>query len=189
MNVYDIIIGIVLLLAIIEGWRRGIITQLCTLAGILIGVWAAFRFSNRVGTWIGYEQLSPTVSFIVLFIVAVLIALLVGWLMRKVIDAAGLGIWNRLGGVVVSIVVNCLILNLALNLFFTIDRQIDNKGTTKAEQSLLLAPLQKFSSTVMPYLTSIGEFAIDQGKNLFNNHSDDGDSDSSDKSDDSIHSI
>ena len=38
MSVIDLIVGLLMLWAVFNGWRQGLILQLCSLAGIVLGV-------------------------------------------------------------------------------------------------------------------------------------------------------
>jgi len=39
MSVIDLIVGLLMLWAVFNGWRQGLILQLCSLAGIVLGAW------------------------------------------------------------------------------------------------------------------------------------------------------
>ena len=41
MNTLDLIVCLVLALAVWNGWRQGFVVQICSLAGILAGIWIA----------------------------------------------------------------------------------------------------------------------------------------------------
>ena len=41
MNAVDLIVCLVLALAVWNGWRQGFILQVCSLAGIVAGIWLA----------------------------------------------------------------------------------------------------------------------------------------------------
>ena len=43
MSVIDLIVGLLMLWAVFNGWRQGLILQLCSLAGIVLGGWLGIR--------------------------------------------------------------------------------------------------------------------------------------------------
>ena len=61
MATLDIILLICFLPGIIRGISKGFLEQALALAGVVLSVWAAFRFSGLVATWLKpYADLSET---------------------------------------------------------------------------------------------------------------------------------
>ena len=46
MNYIDIILGILLLLSAIGGFKKGLIVELASLAALILGIWGAIEFYN-----------------------------------------------------------------------------------------------------------------------------------------------
>jgi membrane protein required for colicin V production len=46
MNYIDIIIGIVLIVSAISGFRKGLIVEVASLAALILGIWGAIHFSG-----------------------------------------------------------------------------------------------------------------------------------------------
>ena len=59
MNTIDLIVCLILALAVWNGWRQGFVMQICSLAGIVAGIWLASRYGVYVGEWL---KLDETVS-------------------------------------------------------------------------------------------------------------------------------
>ena len=59
MNSIDLIVCLVVVLAVWNGWRQGFIVQICSLAGIVAGIWLAARFGSVVGGWL---RLDPEIA-------------------------------------------------------------------------------------------------------------------------------
>ena len=57
MNTLDLIVCLVLALAVWNGWRQGFVVQICSLAGIVAGIWIAARFGAQVGGWLRLKYL------------------------------------------------------------------------------------------------------------------------------------
>ena len=97
MNTLDIILLVLLLIAAVAGWRKGIIVQACGIAGLVLGILFAMRFSRTIGGWLGAgEELSPVLGFVVILVVSILVLALIGYLFKKVFRLTGFGIIDRL---------------------------------------------------------------------------------------------
>ncbi len=163
-NIVDIIILIIFLIALYYGARNGIIKQLCGLAGILLGVWAASRFGNCVGGWLGYESLPPALCFIIVFLAVVVILLLIASLTRKLVRVSGLGMVDRIGGALLGLLKYALVLSLALNLFMTANNALHIVNDKVFKQSRLAEPVREFSNVLFPYLYDLKDFVQDNVK-------------------------
>ena len=84
MNILDIIILICLVPSIIQGLRKGFISQAISIVSIVAGVWASANFANLVSDWLAQyleapEQVLRIVSFAVIMIVVFIILGLMVW--------------------------------------------------------------------------------------------------------------
>jgi len=103
--ILDLVFAVILLLAIIKGYQRGLIVGVFSFLAIIIGLAAAMKLSVVVAGYIGKavkisDQWLPIISFVVVFVVVVL---LVRWganIIQRTIEIAMLGWINRLGGVI-----------------------------------------------------------------------------------------
>jgi membrane protein required for colicin V production len=100
----DLIFVVILILAIIKGYRRGLIVGIFSFIAIIIGLAAAIKLSAVVANYLGKavkvsQQWLPLISFAVVFLVVVL---LVRWganIIQRTAEVAMLGWINRLGGI------------------------------------------------------------------------------------------
>lgn len=153
MNILDIILLILLGLAVIDGWRKGILVQIGGIAGIVLGIWLAFRYSGPLAAWAGYASaVADWVAFGVIVLAAILAGALVGWCVGKVVGAAGLGMLNRLGGAVLSLLKGVLILGALLIFCMAIDRTTGLLGPRTFADSRLCAPIVRTTRAVLPFL-------------------------------------
>lgn len=53
MNILDLLILVFLAFSIIQGWKRGLISQILDLAGVLIAFFVASRYGVAFGSWLG----------------------------------------------------------------------------------------------------------------------------------------
>jgi len=104
----DIIFYIILLLAIIKGWRRGLLLALFSVVCCLLGLAAAVKLSAVVAAHLGSGlQISsrwlPVIAFILVFVA---VAILVRWaanLLENVLKMVFLEWLNKLGGILLFI--------------------------------------------------------------------------------------
>lgn len=160
MNVLDIILAILLVVGAVNGFRKGIISQLCGLAGVLLGVWLGFKFGDRLGVWLGVE-IGEIASFVIIFIGAVLLAALAGRISAAILRATGLGIINRLGGMALSLVEYVLICSLLLGLFQKVNNATGWVEPKVVEESVLVEPVMKVSEFVFPYLVELKDAIVE----------------------------
>ncbi len=168
MNVLDIILAILLVVGAVNGFRKGIISQLCGLAGVLLGVWLGFKFGDRLGVWLGVE-IGEIASFVIIFIGAVLLAALAGRISAAILRATGLGILNRLGGMALSLVEYVLICSLLLGLFQRVNNATRWVESKVVEESVLVEPVMKVSEFVFPYLVELKDAIVESDSFKLNN--------------------
>ncbi|HUR12341.1 MAG TPA: CvpA family protein [Flavitalea sp.] len=100
----DVVYGILLLIALFKGLRRGLIVAIFSLLAFIIGLAAAMKLSVMVAgylegaTNIGTRWL-PFISFLLIFISVALIVRWAARLMESATNALSLGWFNKLGGV------------------------------------------------------------------------------------------
>lgn len=162
MNVLDIVIIIILVIAGIGGLRRGVIAQACGIAGILLGILLAFRFSNRLSEWLHVgEGFSWLLSFVIIVLAVALVLYFVGWLVRKVVHGIGLGIIDRIGGFILGVVKWGLILSLLLGLAVNFARDTKIVEPDRITESALYPPLKKLGALIFPYILDAKERYVD----------------------------
>jgi uncharacterized protein YkwD len=123
VNVVDVIIVALFVLAILDGWRRGLVAMLIDLAALGLGIVAAFAFFESVGAWFARFGLSAgfqrILGFIlILFVVerviwatfALLSKLIPNFLTRSVVSrSAGAAVGGLKAAVTVSILLGLLL--------------------------------------------------------------------------------
>ena len=101
--ILDVIVAVLLVLALIKGFRQGLIMGLFSFISILIGLAAAIKLSAVVAGYIGKavkvsDQWLPVISFAVVFLIVILLVRLGAKLIQRTVEVAMLGWVNRLGG-------------------------------------------------------------------------------------------
>lgn len=148
--ILDLVVAIILILAIIKGFQKGLIAGLFSFIAIIIGLAAAIKLSAVVAGYIGKtvkvsEQWLPVISFAVVFLVVIL---LVRWganAIQRTVEIAMLGWVNRLGGVIFYAAIYITVLSVIL--FY-------------AEQLKVVQPATTEKSVTYPILQPLGPKAI-----------------------------
>ena len=119
MNYIDIILLLPLLYGAYRGFSRGLIIEVATLLGLLLGVYIAIKFSGYTEDFLrdflnlSSESLSYVALGVTFLIVVVAISLL-GKMLTKLIDIISLGMVNKLLGTVLGIAKYFVFLCIAL---------------------------------------------------------------------------
>lgn len=150
MAVLDIILALALVWAVIHGAMKGLIGQLALLAGLLVGVWLAMGFNDRLSEWVGMD-VNGILAYVILFAGGVLAALLLSFVARKLIKGLGFGFIDRLGGVLLSLVSYTLLLSLLLGIFRTVNTTFDLVEESVLEESVLAEPIERVADAIIPF--------------------------------------
>ena len=161
MNILDIIILICLVPAIIQGIRKGFVSQVISTASIFIGIWLASKYSIAVAGWLGgfitnaSEQALKITGFALILVAACLILLLVGKVLEGLVKLITLGWLNRLLGVAFAIVKCVLILGATSFLFEQLNTSFNLVSTEYIADSSLYGTVKDVANTVFPYAKSL----------------------------------
>ncbi|SRR5665213_1380165 len=149
--IIDITFALLMLIAVFKGLRKGFIIGIFSSLGFIIGLAAALKLSAVVAGYLGKNVISatrwlPFISFFLVFIVVILLVGLGARLIRKTIDLAMLGWLDRLGGMVLYVIIYAIIYSVLL--FF-------------AEKVLLLKHTEIAHSALYRYIQPWGPEVID----------------------------
>lgn len=166
MNIIlDIILAIPLIWALWSGFRNGIVVQLGGIAGLLIGVWLAFRYGERLGAWLNLDpDFNYVIGFILIVVVTVLGVALISRLLRGVFRFAGVAALDRIGGAVLSLFKVGLILGLLIYAFDNLNRSRQWVEPEKLEESVLYTPLTRVADFAFPYIDMVKEKLLQEGE-------------------------
>jgi membrane protein required for colicin V production len=109
VNLFDLIIGSVILILAFKGFINGVVKEVFGLVGLVGGVYTASRFAGEAAHWINANlvpieniALAKLIGFMGVLVVIWLTVTLIGILFSKLISASGLGFADRLFGFVVG---------------------------------------------------------------------------------------
>ena len=126
MNWIDFLIVILVVLSVISGFSNGLVKEVASLIGLILGIWGAIKFSNftavKLDEWFNMTgQYVGIIAFVITFCAIVICIHFIGALADKVVDAVQLGFLNRLLGMVFGAVKNILILSVIFSVLNAID--------------------------------------------------------------------
>jgi len=157
MNYIDIILGILLILSAIGGFKNGLIAEMVSLAALILGIWGAIHSSDiTTDLLIRYFKLQSEhlniISFIVTFIVIVILVHIVGNVISKMVDSGLLGITNKLGGLVFGVVRSVLFLSIVLMVFDKIDNDVQIIPEDVKAKSRMYEPIRNIAPSIFPFI-------------------------------------
>ncbi|RYG36379.1 MAG: CvpA family protein [Chitinophagaceae bacterium] len=148
--ILDILLIIILVLAIIKGFQRGLVVGLFSFIAVIIGLAAAIKLSAIVAVRLGEStristQWLPVISFLLVFIGIVLLIRLGARLIQKTVELTMLGWVNRLGGIILYVAIYLMVFSVIL--FY-------------ADQLHLLQPATIDQSSTYGYIKPLGPKVI-----------------------------
>jgi membrane protein required for colicin V production len=157
MNYVDIIILIILILSAIGGFKNGLVTELASLAALILGIWGAIQFSYiTTDLLIKYFDIKTNhlniISFAVTFVVIVILVHVVAGVINNLVNTGVLGITNKLGGMVFGILRSILFLSIVLLIFDKIDRDIKIIPEDIKENSRMYEPIKNVAPSIFPFI-------------------------------------
>ena len=152
MNYLDIIIGIILVLFAIGGFRNGIIREAFSLLAFILGIYGAIKLSDYVGQWLGElinvsAEWMSVISFIIVFIA---LALLINWLgnlLAGFVESISLGFFDKIGGAIFGVAKGFLLVGVVILLldFFGVKDVLNEKT---CEESKLYKNSEKVATWI-----------------------------------------
>lgn len=109
----------VLLLFAVKGCLKGLVREVCSLSGLAVGGWAAFRFSSSLAVMIKPllplpHSISVAVAFLLTIFASGLLFWAVGHVLTVIFKLVLMGGINRVGGTVFGLLEGSLLLSILL---------------------------------------------------------------------------
>jgi membrane protein required for colicin V production len=151
--IIDILFGVLMLMAVVKGWRRGLIIAVFSVIAIIVGIAAAMKLSTVVAAWLKDStnvsvQWLPFLSFAIVLIGVIL---LIRWganLIEASLEVTLMGWVNRLGGMLLYIIVYTLAFSVVL--FYAAQLKLLNETTIV--QSVTYSKIQPLGPMVIDTL-------------------------------------
>ncbi|MCB9231735.1 MAG: CvpA family protein [Bacteroidia bacterium] len=99
----DIIAAIGIGFGLIRGWTNGIIKEVAGLIGVVLGIWAGFRFAFIFANYYQEnfelpEAVIPFLAFLTAFILVLVIVFFIGRMLKFLLDKTNLSVLNQASG-------------------------------------------------------------------------------------------
>ena len=164
MNWLDLLLIIILGLAGIMGFRKGLIAQVIMVVALLLGLWAVIHLSDWTARFlIAHFSAKPDTlklwAFGITFALVVVLVYLAGRLASGILKGAMLGWLDKLGGLVLGILKMALLISVlfaGLAWGNALDKLVSPHSQRR---SILYAPIRSFAPAVYPYLCK-GAYAL-----------------------------
>ncbi len=117
--IIDILFLVIMVMAVIKGFSRGLIVALFSVLAFIVGIAAAIKLSAVVANYLKENisvsnQWLPIISFAAVFILVVLLVRLGAKLVEKTFQIAMLGWVNRIGGILLFVVLYTVLFSVVL---------------------------------------------------------------------------
>ena len=169
MNWIDLIIIVLLILSVVSGFTNGLVKEVASLAGLILGIWGAIKFSSytagKLYDWFDMSgQYVGIIAFIVTFCVIVVLIHFVGILADKIVDAVSIGFLNRILGMVFGLFKSVLILSVIFVVLNALDARKPFLPKEKINESRFYSPISDIAPAIFPI---IGEGNFNQSFDRF----------------------
>ena len=163
MTILDILLLIPLGWLVFLGWRKGVIREAATLAGIVAGIWAAVNLSKLVANLLGLTGTSAIlIAFFITFVGALALTYLLGRSIERLVKSAHLSLANKIGGATLGMAKALCILAVILNGIVLLDKNEELINRETREKSLLYTPVYTTGNLL---ISSLKDF-IEEHKDL-----------------------
>lgn len=160
MTTLDIILLVCFLPGLIRGLSKGFLEQVIMLAGVVLGVWAAFHFSTFACAWLKpyldvSEKALTIVSFTLILLAVIVLAFLAAKALTKLVELVLLDWLDKTLGFVFALSVNALFIGICIILFDTLNVKFEFVKPEILESSVVYSALKDLSYLVFPYLKQL----------------------------------
>ena len=156
MNWIDIVILIILAGGLISGFRNGFVGEVASLAGLVLGLWGAIKFSWWTADLLEGMGLSfslmPVIAFIVTFIIIAVIMQLIGGIVSGLLKAIALNWLNRIAGIAAGVFKAALFASVILLILDMVSDKHPVIPEEARKASVLYEPVSELVPTLLPFL-------------------------------------
>ena len=166
MNIFDIVIAVILIIAFIRGFMKGFFVEVASLIALIGGIYGAIHFSyfaaNILKKHVAWsENYIALTAFAVTFIAIVIAVSSLGKVFTKMADFVALGLINKILGGVFALLKSVVILSVIFVFFARVNSTIPFIEKQTLDASILYAPVKEIVPTIFPAIIK----EIDEKKN------------------------
>jgi membrane protein required for colicin V production len=170
MSQIDIIFIIPLLWGAVMGFKKGLVLELASLVGLILGIYGAIKFSDYTAEkLVQYAEITQEwlglISFLVTFIAIVFGVFLLAKILNKALKLVALGTVNRILGLLFGTLKFALIVSIGLYFFENMNRKFEFVEKDFAKESMLYEPIKLATA---PFKELMEDFEISKVKEKAN---------------------
>jgi membrane protein required for colicin V production len=141
MEILDIILILPLLYGAWQGFKKGFIMELFTVLALVVGLYAAFNFSDKFSKYMDVGEIDhsylPAASFLVLFLLVGAMVFFGGKALEQVVKIAQLSPLNKASGAAIGLIKTLYISACILVFLVSLDKE-EKVFTPKSKESSIL---------------------------------------------------
>lgn len=142
MSIFDIAVAIIALVALVNGWRKGLTMQACSIIAVIGGIWLSSAFGADVGAMLPIEaRYAKPAGFLVIFFAVLILLAVLSRVIKSLFSAVGLGILDSIFGALISLAKTALILGILCSAFDALNGGGHIIETKKLNNTIFFRPL------------------------------------------------
>lgn len=156
VNMLDIIIAVPLLYGIYKGFTRGLIIEIASLVGLILGIYGGVHFSHKTAAILGDHinlagNAMQLTSFIVTFFVILTGVYFLAKMIEKVVNLVAMKFINKLGGAAFGL----LKMGLILSVFLIVVEALDSRWSFIPAELKTTSQLYKPTAAIAPMVVPV----------------------------------
>ena len=157
LNGFDLLVLIFLIVAFINGYRKGLVTMLVGLVTVVLAAVFAGKLADTLLPHIqkmfgSSPQVATVLSYVAAFLAIGAVVSIIGFLIQKLFESVNLNFINRILGSVVSIGTTVVVLSILLNLILMLDRKEKIIKPEIKQKSFFYERVRVAVPAIVPYL-------------------------------------
>ncbi len=151
MNIVDIIILAILAYALYGGAREGVIVQVCSLLGIVLGLYLGGIYSDSAAALFSIKgEYRLMIGYAIVVVATILIVATAAYFVRGALKIAGLGIFDTILGIALSLCKYLLILSVLFRVFNGVNGLFNICSNKVLSSSKLYYPIASLTEWITP---------------------------------------
>lgn len=154
---FDLLVVILVVATLIKGFVSGLIMQIASLAGIILGAMFAGKISEFIAPkfiqWFeGSPHIIGALSYVIAFLLIMIVLLLFGKMVQSFVKAIKLNTANRVAGAAFCCVKWVVVFSILINVVSEMDQGQHLIKESVRKQSYTYTAVTAISQTIVPYL-------------------------------------
>jgi membrane protein required for colicin V production len=118
MMIVDVVIVVVVLISVLTAAKSGLMVEVFSLAGLILGLvlasWDYQKLVPWVGSWVRSAAVADAIAFVLIAVGVMIVAAVTGQVVRWSVQSMGLGWADRIAGAVFGLVKGCALVTVGV---------------------------------------------------------------------------